>query len=299
MHTSLRPPSRLALWILLISVLPTANHAATFLTDQFELLDPDLAIAVVQDLPDSGFCNAPTNSFFCAGLGTSSPGPGRVGGGIDAIGRLYYFAVENGDTFLVKRLTAPPSGSEEVLVRIPRNVALVCPVNDDEPGTQETILYNMRVDPVNGILYLAVGSTRHITNCPDPLVTENGIIAISGLPVLLDVFLSYVPETASLAWNVPVHPQGLHAAEGFNLYGGPVVTSTDLSQSFAIRCGLPDDDPVAGERITEADPLPEPASGEGWYYVVETSYQGQRRAGRFASDGILRGRDASVLRGCP
>ena len=53
-----------------------------------------------------------------------------------------------------------------------------------------------------------------------------------------------------------------------------------------------------GDFLTVPDPLPDPAPGQGRYYVTAVNYMGQRRYGRKAINGVLSGRDPAVLPAC-
>lgn len=55
---------------------------------------------------------------------------------------------------------------------------------------------------------------------------------------------------------------------------------------------------VTGEELSVAVTLPDPSPGESRYYLAVVNYQGQRRAGRSAINGVPRGRDATALPGC-
>ncbi len=56
--------------------------------------------------------------------------------------------------------------------------------------------------------------------------------------------------------------------------------------------------PAVGDYVTVADPLPDPAPGQGCYYVTAVTYQGQTRYGRKSMGGVLSGRDPVVLPAC-
>jgi hypothetical protein len=55
---------------------------------------------------------------------------------------------------------------------------------------------------------------------------------------------------------------------------------------------------VPGEQLTVADTLPDPAAGDGRYYVAAVRHGAQIRAGRSSIGGQLEGRNAAVLPGC-
>ncbi len=56
--------------------------------------------------------------------------------------------------------------------------------------------------------------------------------------------------------------------------------------------------PKVGDYLTVADPLPALVPGSGRYYVTAVTYQGQRRYGRKAMNGVLSGREPAVLPEC-
>ena len=79
-----------------------------------------------------------------------------------------------------------------------------------------------------------------------------------------------------------------------------MTTVSDLSQASPLGCGVPSGrTPVPGEHLSVADTTAVPQPGEAMYFLVAAEYQGQTRAGRQSVGGVLQGRDASTIDGCP
>jgi len=124
------------------------------------------------------------------------------------------------------------------------------------------------------------------------------VIAIDGFASLFEVAISY-KQPSSLSFTVPVHPEGLPAADTFSVYTGDLRSASDLSRAVPIDCTVPDAGPPApGEQLSVFDSLPDPPPGDGRYYLASPSYRDQRRAGRAAPDGTLRGRETRSLPVC-
>ena len=81
-------------------------------------------------------------------------------------------------------------------------------------------------------------------------------------------------------------------------YYGDLATPGDWSQAQPLQCSYPATPPTVGDYLTVTDTLPNPAPGQGRYYVTAVTYQGQRRSGRKSSGGALSGRDATALPTC-
>ena len=92
---------------------------------------------------------------------------------------------------------------------------------------------------------------------------------------MFDVFQTYQPSGA-LALRVPAHPEGLPAADHFDTYWGELA-DLDFKQAQGLRCNYPTPIPQAGDYLTVADTLPEPATGEGYYYVTAVTHMGETR----------------------
>lgn len=297
----------------------TSASAQNFAADQFLPLIPGITASVVQEVgPDtcSSGAGADAVSFACAALALSNGDPKRAGGVLDANGALYQVRQRpttaqehnwpigySGEMFEIERRT---ESGIEVVVQIPQ-VRLLCHygINGGEcvPGCgggnleQLTQPVHMMADPINGVLYFVVESSKVC----GPVTFGSGyaVVKLSGLPTLLDIILSYQPPS-TLSFNVPVRPEGLSGADSFSVYAGDVGTASDLSQATPLQCTVPEGrPPVAGEHLTVPDPLPDPAVGDARYYVAAVNYQGQRRAGRTSMQGVMQGRNAAALPECP
>jgi hypothetical protein len=98
---------------------------------------------------------------------------------------------------------------------------------------------------------------------------------------------------------VPVRPEGLPGADSFAVYAGDVRTTADLSQAAPLQCTVPAARaPMPGEQLTVSDTLPDPAAGDGRYYVAAVRHGAQIRAGRSNIAGQLQGRNSETLPGC-
>ena len=115
---------------------------------------------------------------------------------------------------------------------------------------------------------------------------------------MTDIVQSFVPQAGVLGFRVPLVPEGFLFADYFDTYYGDLATVGDWSQAQPLQCGYPATAPSVGDYLTVADPLPDPAPGQGRYYVTAVQYQGQRRYGRKFNGGVLTGRDPGVLPAC-
>jgi len=293
--------------------------AQEFAADQFIPLLPGITASVVQEVgPDACGYSAPrtvATSFACMALAVSNNEPLASGGGMDATGALYQIrerpttAEENnlplaysGKMFEIERRTA---SGVELVAQVPEFRELCHYFGPPEctPGclggdiVQMTRPVYLTADQVNGDLLLVVQSRK---TCGS-ITFGNGyaMVKLSGLPSLLDIILSYQPPS-TLSFNVPVRPEGLVGADSFSVYAGDVSTVADLSQATPLQCIVPAGrPPVPGEQLMVPDPLPDPALGDARYYLAAVNHQGQRRAGRTAMNGVVQGRNAAALAGCP
>ncbi len=278
--------------------------------------------AMVAQIPDPNgaaalFVSAPPGlaaSDFCVGEGSS--GSCQNGGvdfridlqgawplNADALGFLYPPQPLGGDNIGICEL---PTGStvltERFLQRIsPNGTSEIVGVLRDRCESTHAAKVSSNIDidldPINGFMYLGFV----VTNDAGSLGSASSyvVLKVSGLPTLLDIILSYQPPS-TLSFNVPVHPEALPGADSFSVYAGDVATVSDLSQASPLECTVPPGrPPVPGEHISVADTLPDPPLGEARYYLAAVSYHGQRRAGRQSLTGVLQGRNAAALSGCP
>jgi len=162
---------------------------------------------------------------------------------------------------------------------------------------------SLRIDNNAGCLLMII--TTQLMGNPSPAdVTypstgsNESLIKICGLATQFDILQSYTPDTAALGFTVPRIPEGLPAADYFDTYYGDLATVGDWSQAQPLQCGYPATAPSVGDYLTVADTLPEPAPGQGRYYVTAVTYQGEKRYGRRSSGGVLSGRNPAVLPAC-
>jgi hypothetical protein len=118
-----------------------------------------------------------------------------------------------------------------------------------------------------------------------------------GFATTFDLRQTYVPP-ATLSLQIPVEPEGLDGDPSFDTYWGALGTPIQLADAQPLQCGFPAQPVQVGDRLTVADPLPNPATGEGYWYLTAVTSMGETRAGRRATGGILSGRDASALPEC-
>ncbi len=142
-------------------------------------------------------------------------------------------------------------------------------------------------DPTTGRLYVGA-------------YTASGgwLMMISGFATTFDILQTYTPQSNTIGFRVPVMPEGFPAADHFDTYYGTLSTVGDWSQAQPLQCGYPASPPHVGDYLTVNDPLPNPVSGRGRYYVTAATYQGQTRYGRKGTRGVLSGRDPTALPPC-
>ena len=160
--------------------------------------------------------------------------------------------------------------------------------------------YQLKLDHANGTLLVplnvdcATGDPFGSCNYGDRL----WLAAIEGFAPLVELAQSFTPAGDSFSFTTPAYPEGLDGADYFDTYTGDLAMVGDWSQAQALQCGYPVTAPNAGEFVTIADTLPDPAPGTGRYYVTAVTYQGQTRYGRKANGGVVSGRDPAVLPAC-
>ena len=93
-------------------------------------------------------------------------------------------------------------------------------------------------------------------------------------------------------------PEGFQYADFFDTYYGDLSTVGDWSQAQPLECGYPATPPSVGDYLNVEDTVPDPAPGQGYYYVTAVTYAGETRYGRKCIGGVLSGRDPEVLAEC-
>ena len=127
--------------------------------------------------------------------------------------------------------------------------------------------------------------------------TERWVLALEGFATTFEILQTYLPPPTALSFRVPALPEGLETADHFDTYWGELA-DLDFTQAQGLRCDYPTPIPQAGDYLEVADTLPEPAAGEGYYYVTAVTHMGETRYGRKAEGGQLSGRDPALLPGC-
>ncbi len=158
----------------------------------------------------------------------------------------------------------------------------------------------MSFDAINGTLLVTLRSNCSGLSCN--YAPRGWRALISGFAPLFDILQTYDPDplASALQFVVPVHPEGLAAADSFDTYHGTL--PVDFTQAQALACGIlgpdPFTPPAAGDRISVTDTLPDPGPGEIYWYVTAVNHQGEVRFGRESAGDILRGRDPGLLPVC-
>jgi len=154
-------------------------------------------------------------------------------------------------------------------------------------GISKTVL-----DIVRGTLTLGI-----YANYDNNDSTQAGILEIRGFPTLFDTLLTYIPTGQSLAILTPALPDGFHSADSLQVWTGNVRTLPDWSQAQPLACTAATN-PDPGQLVSITDALPDPAVGEGRYYVVASQSGTQRRLGREYVNGAFSARDPTTLPVC-
>jgi hypothetical protein len=222
--------------------------------------------------------------------------------GADAIGNGYHTANLEGRIYLdlgfrklgnyLQRIR--PDGHTENLVALVTDFCLDDPDVCAVAGTFE-FLSPFILDSTNGQI-LIVARGREII---PPQVTEDvvGIIAIGGLPKLLDTLLTFVPGGQTLSILTPAHPDGFRSADAFQVWAGDVRTLPDWSQAAPMACPAASS-PIPGQLVRVADTLPDPDIGQARYYLVASQSGGQRRLGRQYAGAGFSAREPAGLTVC-
>ena len=172
-----------------------------------------------------------------------------------------------------------------------------CPITLNQP-------YMLQFDRIHGRFIIALNSVcadlsqSNESRCATNTYDGWWIAGIDGFAPLLEIFQSYVPQTASVGFTVPLMPEGMSGADHFDTYWGNLTHPLDFTQAHGLQCNYPAAAPHVGDYVTVADTLPDPTPGTGRYYVTAATYQGATRYGRKTTAGHLSGRDPAVLPVC-
>ncbi len=153
-------------------------------------------------------------------------------------------------------------------------------------------------DATNGRLLVPLMSQSSVPTCGGCYEQFKWLAAIEGFATSFEILQSYSPTSGPINFRVAYMPEGFPAADWFDTYYGDIATVGDWSQAQPLECEYPASMPEVGDYLAVGDPLPNPAPGQGRYYVTAISYQGQKRYGRQSIGGVLAGRDPVVLPAC-
>lgn len=251
-------------------------------------LAPGITVRIVREGPrivngaDQCGSDFPT-AWGCPGSPAFPPSWGIHGAftiGFDAVGNAYHVT---GDGTTILRQVSPAGVVEDV-------ARLISIVGNTEFQPQGAI-----VDVTNGRIWILTMSYYLGPSGKTPGTV--GTVEISGLPTLFDTVLTFVPPGQSLSAVVPTHPDGFLAADSLQLWTGDLGTLPDWSQAESLACTA-DTNPAPGQVVTVADTLPDPAWGQGRYYIAASQHGTDRRLGRQYVNGAFSARDPGALPVC-
>jgi len=146
-------------------------------------------------------------------------------------------------------------------------------------------------EPLTGVFRLSLGSESAAGY-------RRWTLKLQGFTPLFEVQQTYQTSIEAFSFRVPVRPNDLPAVDHFDSYYGPLVKPIDFSQAQPLQCDYPAFPPAQGSILSFADVVPDPAPGQGVYYLTAASNEVETRAGRRRSGSVLMGRDVSQLPGC-
>lgn len=280
--------------IVLITFLPVGllQAQAPSVLDAIHLLDPHLQLSLVYH-PSSSECLSNTYSWFCRS--TNYNGEARSLG-IDAAGNHYSLTWSlvlqetNQDTYyyLLQRLD-----SAGVVTNLAYFYVYRC--RNGVPCTyQDAFEYRALplIDLTGGRILIGVRAIY-----PGTGEEDSGVLAISGLPQLFDTLLTFIPGQSALNTLTPAMPDGFRSADSLQVWTGNVRSMPDWSQAQPLAC-MAAQHPTPGQIVSVADTLPDPAVGEGRYYLVASQSGADRRLGRQYLNGSFSARLPAGLPGC-
>ena len=124
------------------------------------------------------------------------------------------------------------------------------------------------------------------------------LVEIVGLPSLLDLIQTYVPQTTAIFLRVPAMPEGLPSADHFDTYWGNLATLPDFTKAQPMACSYPASPPAVGEFLTVPDTSPTPPLGQANYILTSVTHGTDRRYGRQLTGPTMTGRDPALLPVC-
>jgi hypothetical protein len=161
------------------------------------------------------------------------------------------------------------------------------------------VAHPVAFDPIGGRLLIPMQSFCTQTgsqDCPS-YSTSTWIAAISGFPKLFDTLLTFLPGGQTLVAVTPVMPDGFRSADSLQVWTGNVRTMPDWSQAQPLAC-MAASNPTPGQVVSVPDTLPDPAVGDGRYYLVGSVSGADRRLGRQYVNGAFSARQPATLPAC-
>src|SRR5262245_29724107 len=280
----------------IVMALSITSAGAWSLRDEVVVTGQGLTLQLVWELINSKtYCqSAPPNldRLNCITI----PDPGEFWIGLDAAGNGYgtINGVDAaGEYFDIYRQPAGTKQSQQIVRITKRKEPVFGQV------TKIMIASGWEINQTDGSVLIALTGSCLSTTCTAQGDTTDhlAVLKLSGLPTLFDLALTYQPP-AGLALRMPVRPEALPSADSVDLYYGPAASLANLASATPLACNVAPG-AAPGSIVTVADPLPNPAVGQGRYYVAAVRHGADRRAGRRTLDGSLVGRDTSGLASCP
>ena len=217
--------------------------------------------------------------------------------GVDALGRPYFYALENTSGCLPQGIMWDLAIYRVTGFGLAEEVGRFAHCSQGEGAQMTTDGANF--DIMGGNLFLTINVT--ICNAATCASNVKFVVRVTGLPSLIDIIPTFDPNnTSALNWIAPVKPEAMAGSDGYDVYKGDLDSVSDFSLAAPVACDIPmGRDPVPGEFLTVKDTEPVPSPGNGRYYLVANRFAGGTRVGREFRMGVLRGRDAFTLSGCP
>jgi hypothetical protein len=153
----------------------------------------------------------------------------------------------------------------------------------------------LSVDVTNGRILLPISAEFFSNNIE--YARSVGLMEIDGLPTLFDTLLTFVPAQPALNILTPAMPDGFRLADSLQVWTGNVRSMPDWSQAQPLAC-MGAQNPVPGQLVSVPDTLPDPAVGEGRYYLVASQNGADRRLGRQYVSGAFSARQPAGLPVC-
>lgn len=291
----------------LMIALPTVDHtpaSAISIRDSMEGVSPGITISVLREtsiIANPSYCGTggvDPKPLECLVVLRSAHNPVSYGSelGADAAGRKYNIsllgdatalAFPDGDGAFIERIDA--SGQVESVARIYNRRC-----SDAGCTSMETFYYFPNYIGAFDLLAGRMVMVARAVGSGDDLV---GIVEIRGLPTLFDTLLTFIPGQQALNILTPAHPDGFHSADALQVWTGNVRSMPDWSQAQPLTCEA-SANPAPGQIVSVADTLPNPAVGEGRYYLVAIQSGPDRRLGRQYVNGAFSAREPAGLLEC-